>query len=296
MAKRTKLRDVDGDGLNELLFDHRPADVALGGRLYCIDDDGRTVLWEFEHSPAGPDVWPHDDRIDRTFRGSSTDWIQVWIERDSENWLLVISSHENLYPERVSLLRAHDGSIVSDYKHPGRFADYLLVDLDSDGEEELLLAGVNNPLPGLGHAALVALDLPFARRADVSTNYVGPENTLELWYLLFPRARVFETQAEQTVADAIRAYPDRLWLRLAQTAQDAYYLHIDRHALEPIEVWSSDSYVTQHERLRKAGRFARPLTDDEIQWMGHYLVLPTAPDGNDPALTEQLAFRPLKSH
>jgi hypothetical protein len=78
------------------------------------------------------------------------------------------------------------GNLISEYWHSGHLLSIVCADIDGDGIEEILLAGVNN---GYGLATLVILDPRDVRGASVQPfrQLLGCEPGTEKAVVLFPR-------------------------------------------------------------------------------------------------------------
>src|SRR5258708_38109213 len=84
-----------------------------------------------------------------------------------KEWRVLISRNHCGYSTHAFTLLNSDGKVAGEYWHNGHLSFRALADLDGDGKEELLLAGVNNTQ---GQATLVVLDL------DKLTPSVGPNS------------------------------------------------------------------------------------------------------------------------
>jgi hypothetical protein len=62
-----------------------------------------------------------------------------------EKQILVNSANRVYYQCQLALLN-YQGDIIGEYWHPGRIQLTVFIDLNSDGEKELLCAGINNRL------------------------------------------------------------------------------------------------------------------------------------------------------
>ncbi|RPI20122.1 MAG: hypothetical protein EHM61_27680 [Acidobacteria bacterium] len=177
--------DVDSDGHKEVLFNYRPRTSARPDkpRLICFDRDGR-VLWEFAYGRAKR--WGSRE-FSPLYFGRSIHLVRL---RDRATVMTI--AHHMFFPAQVAFLKPADGAPLWEYWHPGHLSAALLVDLDDDGQEEVVLSGINNPGPGIGHAALLALKPPLTQMPPIS----GKWQEADAWggneyrYILFPRSRV----------------------------------------------------------------------------------------------------------
>ena len=135
-VRRCVFADIDRDGLVETLFVYFPLDFAsVGTELLCFAQDGR-VKWRFTPGKAIKDT-RQDYRP--PFFISNVQAIPV----GNASRILVSSNHYLHNPNQIAMLDAH-GHLVSEYWHSGHLYVTAHIDLNGDGVEEILLAGVNN--------------------------------------------------------------------------------------------------------------------------------------------------------
>ncbi|MGZ7066307.1 MAG: FG-GAP-like repeat-containing protein, partial [Candidatus Aminicenantales bacterium] len=131
------VRDIDGDGRNEVLFAVQKRDDAYGeGRLYCFDSRGKE-RWRFDAGREmrfGGRTFSPDYRIYgfgfHDFNG------------DGRQEVIVISYHYPQWPCQVALLDAR-GRMTGEFWNSGFLNDLAFPDLDGDGREEMVVVGVN---------------------------------------------------------------------------------------------------------------------------------------------------------
>jgi len=131
--------DLDSDGKVETLFRTRAA-------VYCLSERG-DERWRFE---PGREI------------------SQFRVARMGREWLVV-----SLSPTHVAALDAR-GSLRSEYRHAGRLLHLAVADLDKDGAEEAIIAGM---MPDRRRATLVVLDPQ--RLGTERAVVVLPRNCLE---------------------------------------------------------------------------------------------------------------------
>lgn len=137
LIRRCVFADIDGDGRIETLFVYVPLEFAeVGTPLFCFDEDGK-VRWQFE--PGRPIRDTRQEYLPPYFISS----LSVIPVKDAGLQILVSSNHYLHNPNQVALLRP-DGTLVSEYWHSGHLYSVAHADLNGDGVEEILLAGVNN--------------------------------------------------------------------------------------------------------------------------------------------------------
>ena len=270
------LLNIDDDRYDEILFNYSPRDLTSGGgSLVALDTDGST-LWEFRY---GRDL-DVGDRAFGSYFGEAT--LEV-VPGPRGPLILVASHHHSFYPTQVALVNPSSGQLVSEYWHPGWIYSTALADTDSDGSDELLLGGINNPDEGYGHPSLAVLDIPFTetRGCGRTGNPFGPTNCLEVEYILFPLPDVFPAAGSGASINAISPQDDgRLLLKIVGTEVGVHAFYFLTRDLEPIEVRPADWMKSRHEQLRRAGLLDHTLDEREWDRWLDFERFETAPHGN----------------
>ncbi len=149
------LGDIDGDGEVEVIVvdtgDATPQDVASREEeLLCFSQDGQSIKWRFK--PGRP---VKDNTGEQHVPPYYINNVAIVPDRPSTAARIIVSSNHYLNaPDQVAVLDG-SGKLVGEYWHPGHLLRLAFADLDHDGHDGLLLAGVNNA----EHAAtLLAFD------------------------------------------------------------------------------------------------------------------------------------------
>ncbi len=184
VATRMWIGDLDGDGRSEVLFLQHPAGsfMSHSTTLVCYSDRGREE-WRWHPGRELPEL----EGNPATFR---TVGLAVLKAGSGGRRRIVLSStHMPEYPDQIAIIDA-DGKTVSEYWHSGHLYSLTLADLDGDGREEIVAAGISN---GYRQATLVVLDPD--RVFGASSEPARPEIQLhgmgdakERLRLLFPRS------------------------------------------------------------------------------------------------------------
>ena len=131
------IRDLDNDGRPEVLFCIRTQDELGAGLLLCFDRRGRE-LWRFQtgrQMKFGSRVYSNEYMI----HGIET----LDFDGDGNREIMVIAFQRPDWPTQLVLLDA-GGKPLGEYWHSGQLNDYAIADLDHDGRQEIILAGLNN--------------------------------------------------------------------------------------------------------------------------------------------------------
>ena len=148
--QRTAFADLDGDGQTETLFTYFPVTPGEipASPLLCFSASGK-VKWQFTPGRAIRDT---TDEFLPPYRINN---IQVLPNRTAGHpWIAVSSNHYLEYPNQIAILD-YKGNLKGEYWHSGHLLQTARADLDHDGMDELLLAGVDN---GRHQACLLVFD------------------------------------------------------------------------------------------------------------------------------------------
>ncbi len=272
--------DIDGDGEKEVLFNYRTAAGPPGpGILYCFESDGR-LLWK---RTLGRALSFGGRDFDDDYSGH---FVRL-VEGRSRSYILTVALHRYWYPCQVALLDPKTGDLIEEYWHPGGISHCLLHDLDGDGIDEVILAGINNPGEGLGHPLLLALKIPFSEVSPKTDSpFAAFTGGREDRYLLFPRPDVTALNGTLLLIEKVRMDgPDRLLIRIRLSAGDGGYLfYFLDDAFKVREFRISDDVISLHNRTYIQGLLDHPWSDEEKSCLARPAVFDTAPDGNSPNL------------
>lgn len=148
LAQRVWFGDLEGSGHTSVLFVYAPARPAShASTLICYSDRGKEKwrwtpgrqLPELEGSPA-------------TYKTFALGVLKATSKRPPR--IVVDSAHDIWWPNQIAILDSN-GRLLSEYWHSGRLDYMTLADLDGDGKQEIVAAGINN---GYHQATLVVLD------------------------------------------------------------------------------------------------------------------------------------------
>jgi hypothetical protein len=134
-ANRTWVGDLDGDRKSEVLI-AAPASMGEARDLACYSSNGRE-RWRFVPGRAV-------HTATRSFSPAFTvqGFIVERLERTGPPRIVVIGAHQLDYPCQLAILSSR-GEMVREYWHSGHLSHVEAVDLDANGQVELLAAGVS---------------------------------------------------------------------------------------------------------------------------------------------------------
>lgn len=271
----TYVGDIDSDGRTEVLVDLPVSlDRSRTGALICFEWNGRE-RWRFEY--GRPRSWEG-----REFGSVYGGHLIRHVHTSGRDYILAVAWHTLWFPTQVVLLDPPTGKAVDEYWHPGGLGQAILADVDADGAEELFLSGINNPGEGLGHGAVVLLDIPFSNapvRRGALVEFTGGR---ELAYALLPRPGVCSALGELPAVRSL-ARGDVGLVAGVTCGNATIYYQLD-FTLQVHELRFSDNFEAAHRRLRLQGLIAHDLGQSQKSCLGRVERFDTAPDGNGPDL------------
>ena len=208
---RPQIGDFDGDGRQEVLFnyfhEYRAHHVS---ELYCFESDG-ALRWRF--LPG------------RTVRDANGEYsppytIRAVIPIPGRNRqpgaIAVVSVHYLEHPAQVAILSLQ-GKVLGEYWHSGYFYTGAVADLENDGRDELVLAGISN---ANREATVVALDPHRLRGAskdsDPRFRLSGFDEGEEVARILLPATEFTRQTAEFPVPSRVQVRDGRLVVTVRQ--------------------------------------------------------------------------------
>lgn len=177
------LHDVTGDGKNELIYSNRSERGEDGTpkiRVWSVSGD--SLIWEKEYAlnydfprqntPLVSGLRPTEIRVAQTSKG---------------NRIVLNSGSSQYFQGVIFVFSAKTGDLLSEYVHTGQIRDIMVMDLNLDGEDEIILTGVNN---AYWEAFVAVLDVNNAHGYSPATpDYqpAGIERAEEMIYARIPK-------------------------------------------------------------------------------------------------------------
>ncbi len=254
--------DLEGKGHTSVLFSlfpSRPAHAFLDTDL-LLRSRGREMAMDSRKRAAGARGESGD--IHHSHRG-------VLRATDKRPPRIVVSSqYSPWWPNQIALLDSN-GKIISEYWHSGSL-NLTLADLDGDGREEIIAAGVAN---GYDHqATLVVLD---PDRVFGASTEVRPEFQIhgmgvaqERLRLLFPRSDLNKALFQYNAAIEPAVEHGRLGLSVLECITPypggcRIYYEFDKNFRLIAAYAGSDEFRSAHNRFYQAGKNAHRLSAEE---------------------------------
>lgn len=260
--------DVTGDGIEEIFWGE-----------FSLNPTSRISMKEVEKKDKH---WEHDIHYNFMFPNKPYVFENNYRPRkivaedfdyDGEIELLLNSSHRTYFPGVLSLRQASTGEEISHFVHPGRILDFTVLDLNGDGQLEVVICGISN---AYNQAFLAVLDIDKIDGYGPSTDeyFLEGYQTADLnAYMLFPKTIVansvttnsFYNQAErvhfieeygllQLYISDLRNYDEEDELQTIERAYLYVYINPD---LSIHGIGTSDDYDVTAEFLYNNGTLER---------------------------------------
>ena len=258
-VRRCAFADIDDDGSVETLFVYVPLDFAsVGTVLLCFAEDG-SVKWEFVPGKAIKDT--RQDYFPPYFISN----VQVIPVEKSCTRILVSSNHYLHNPNQIAMLDP-SGMLVSEYWHSGHLYAVAHTDLNNDGIEEILLAGVNN---GYRLATLVIFDSRYVSGASTQPGrqiFGFPPGT-EKAIVLFPRTCVSKNAPYNRTTELRITREQRIVLAVAEGVSEqrgpgVMIYELDYH-LQVVNCRPDSHLYEAHRALELQGLLDHSWTEEE---------------------------------
>lgn len=258
--------DIDGDGQQEILFVYRSLDsMAKGTPLYCFSQEGK-VKWTY--AAGRPLITEHGERFSGIYYSS--------INADSKyGQVIVRSNHSIEYPHQISMLDSA-GRLLGEHWHPGHIYLTAVSDVDQDGKEDLLFAGVNNEA---GQATLVVLD-----REELSKAGALPDGTLDQLCraskklqkrtVFFPRSCITQKFHKYNRVYTLIADDNGITVHVSQTFKDEgeYVVYNLSPDLQVANMTVADSFLSRHKDLEAEGKLDHSFSQREYDDLRRIVV------------------------
>jgi hypothetical protein len=250
--RRCAFADIDGDGRTETLFAAWPTDFGESGtRLYCFSENG-----ELRWGPLTTGRYVRTDEKEYRPPYLISNVAAIPCGRERLIRVLVSSNHYAHSANQIAMLEPLHGRLLSEYWHAGHLLCVAHADLDGDGSDEVLLAGVNN---GYGQATLVVFDSGEISGASrqAGRRWLGIPAGSEREVVLFPKTCLSELKPHNRAVDMRLIPPGRIMVvvseDIAEAGADGLILYELDYSLNVLSAESDTRFRTIHRQRELAG-------------------------------------------
>lgn len=254
--------DLEGNGHTSVLFSYVPAGTPMSrsSTLICYSDRGQEK-WRWTPGRELPEL-----------AGSPATYA-TWAVRvlhataNSPPRIVVLSQHQPWWPSQIALLDSN-GKTISEYWHSGGLSSMTLADLDGNGKEDIIAAGISE----YDHqATLVVLDpgrvFGASREQNPEFQIHGMPPAQEKIRLLFQRSDLNRALFQFNAATNPSVEHGSLRLTVAEcitpTLSCNIYYEFDKNFRLIAAYAGSDDFRSAHARFYQNGKDAHPLTREE---------------------------------
>lgn len=250
------IKDINQDGLKEVLFTPQTQDYLGIGELFCFDHKG-SFLWKFE---TGRELvfGPKEYSSDYWIFGFDT----INLDNDGNHEIIVISNQLPYFPTQLIVLNSN-GDVLGEYWNSGRIQNYVLEDLNNDGKKEIILSGMNNEYK---KGSLIVFDSNHIRGSSPQLDdfFISKDfgRGSEKYYVLFPRTNV---------GLANKLYESMPWIEILENRRIMIMSDICRisfefnHYLELQDVRLSHTFELLHKEVLEEGKIEKELNREEYR-------------------------------
>jgi len=248
--------DINHDQHNEVLFLVYWDKPQPGSYLYCFNHRGK-ILWRY--LPTDTPVFGQIT-YSKIFR--SNGFILEDFDHDESFEIIVIFHCPSFFPTLLVLLNS-EGKCLGKYWNSGRINDLLTVDLNGNGQKEIVIGFQNNEWRRIGLAVFSPDHLEGA--SPQTKDHYDCKNTpirgREIYYLLLPQN---ELTAKQGTYNAIFKINLLDGPRLEVEEQFASLMYIFDQHMKLVFFDYSDKFFKEFKLLKEQGIFPASMTLDEI--------------------------------
>jgi len=256
------IKDIDQDGKSEVLFSIQTQNEHGEGKLFCFDHKGK-IRWTYNGGcelKFGDTVYSPDYRI----MGLSIHDF----DDDGKSEIIIISAHRHFYPTQLTLLSV-EGEKIGEYWNSGRISDWEMVDLDADGNEEIVASGCNNEY---GKACVIVFDpLRMEGCSPQGSEYrcQDLDRGSEKYYVLFPRTEIdlLESPVE-AIMTLEKQHNERLTFR---TTHSQVIFELD-YQLGLRDIHFTHTFELKHRELLREGKITSVVDDEYRQRLAEGLL------------------------
>ncbi|MBI5476360.1 MAG: hypothetical protein HY964_06455 [Ignavibacteriales bacterium] len=267
------IRDLDSDGKNEVLLTGKLHDAEYtSDSIYCLNNDGR-LKWK-----TGTGDWIYFGETGKNHQGNIyiNDFCTITEKTSKRLRLFILASVNQFSPIKLFEVDIDDGKILHGYFNRGGTSTVEHSDLNKDGNEEIILAGIND---AYNRAYLAILDPDnIDGYAPVTSQYkpVDIKKAEEKYYLLFPLSKLHEFYGKvsyngirslEILKDGkIRVYINEiLSINKPDNIKDVGEVYLFRLDLEVEAIAPNDHFIKLNNYLLEHGKLKKSLIPEHLE-------------------------------
>lgn len=259
------LTDIDGDGINEVLFARfGESELFQGGLLYCFNNDG-SQRWA---------ISPEDEKHNYAPEWTRTTWVpdDFFTVNTKSGLKLFVVAHVRAYAGTVvSSLDPETGAITSSIYHDGMYSCRSCFDIDGDGFDEIVLGATTS----YEKSAVVILKTDFLMGEMPGRKNPQPEiKGNALYYIVLPISKMeslFKNQQPPNVATIMKTneggfsvLANERFIQFNQTMQLPFVFD---KSLKCTNISMGNSYGYAYDKYLKDGTFDKPFEEYKHELM-----------------------------
>ncbi|WP_142453519.1 hypothetical protein [Gracilimonas mengyeensis] len=286
---RGLLYDMNGDGVNELIWSKSMENYNRENTfIQAWSVSGDSIIWQ---QPVKMEYgFPRQYLANE---GSLNITEMAVVEVDGISKLIVTANVGNFFPASVRRLNLITGAKEQEYMHAGQISDMAVLDLDKDGQEDLVFTGVNN---AFWLATVFVLDpADLQGHSPLQGDYVveGMGRANEDKYLFIPKTIVGKYYSfVEKFNFGWQVYIDKsrelFWVKVREVSREienygkqeaSVYIYFN-YNLEPVSFITSNHYDIIARELYQKGdvpfipdyEYWEAFKDSVIYWDGSMIV------------------------
>jgi hypothetical protein len=266
--------DIDGDGKNEVLGvfgwvldSQAQTRLPLDNTLICFGQNGEE-RWKYEFHRSlifGKEKFSDDYRVIQMMVGD--------FDRNGQYEIVFVAQHGTWPSSFVVHLNAKNGTVLSEYWHPG-WTKIAHKDMDGDGVQEILVAGYNNAFEKSAFAILDSRRIE--GHAPATDEYIpqGISRSTEKSYILLPDPDLYVSASDWDQGSGVscdssglieirsgRIFPGN---KAGEWVGVVMFFYFDK-SLNCVKVKAGDDFINYHVRLEKEGKLTKKLDNQYFE-------------------------------
>lgn len=262
------LSDLDEDGKNEILtINTSSPDTIISRTVFCFENTGN-LKWKF--SAPVHNIYYSGNKFEDNFMYSLLVASDYKIK--NHRYFVTSGNIKQYFPCELAI-HNYDGNVISSYWHSGTLIQIKILDIDSDGREEIFASGVNNKSKT---SCLAVFDPEIIRGSSFNTDPMKDSiKGTEKFYIIFPRT-FFTALTPEGYSYAVSIYqktPVRIVIEVVETINGNPYEELNPRILYEFDekmillnVILSSSFASRYEEMKSDSSKNLPVIKNWSQY------------------------------